>query len=179
MGARKYASVVEVAAEYAAELFSKNGINGTSLADIAKICGISKGTLYYYYPNKDTLVLDCAGTCIKRVGDRVFSWADSFSRDASVEDVCCGLASVFYSAPDETRLLIELLNYTNVEARYLARSALEEWRVLIEVGALRLQRPASERLARLSGSVVPMILGLSVTGADEEIVKNALINMLN
>lgn len=179
MGARKNALVVEIAAEYAAELFSKNGINGTSLADIAKICGISKGTLYYYYPNKDSLVLDCAGTCIKRIGDRVFSWVDSFSRDASVEGVCCGLASVFFSNQDETRLLIELLNCANVEAQYLARSALEEWRVLIEVGALRLPRPASERLARLSDSVVPLILGLSITGADEQTAKNALINMLN
>ena len=179
MGARKNASVSEVAAEYAAELFAMNGVNGTSLADIAKECGISKGTLYYYYPNKDLLILDCAQTCIKRIGSRVFAWVDSFSRDASVEGVCGGLASAFFSDCGEMRLLAALLECQNAEAHGIIRSALEEWRVLLEVGALRLPRPASERLARLSGSVVPLLIGLVITGADEDTAKKMLIDMLN
>ena len=47
MGARKNASVGEVAFEYAYGLFVDKGIDGASLADIALSCGISKGTLYY------------------------------------------------------------------------------------------------------------------------------------
>jgi AcrR family transcriptional regulator len=39
-------------------LLMKNGISSTSLAEIAKAVGISKGTLFYHYASKEKLVLD-------------------------------------------------------------------------------------------------------------------------
>lgn len=40
------------------KLFSEKGIFKTSLGDIAAEAGISKGTLFYYYPSKDDLLYD-------------------------------------------------------------------------------------------------------------------------
>ena len=42
------------------KLMAKNGIKNTSLADIAKEVGISKGTLYYHYASKDDIICDMA-----------------------------------------------------------------------------------------------------------------------
>lgn len=39
-------------------LFSKKGISQTSLRDIAKGAGISRGTLFYHYSTKDELLYD-------------------------------------------------------------------------------------------------------------------------
>ncbi len=42
----------------AESLVSEIGANGFSLLDVSRKMGISKGTLYYYYPTKDGLLLD-------------------------------------------------------------------------------------------------------------------------
>ncbi len=42
------------------KLMAKQGIKNTSLSDIAKEVGISKGTLYYHYSSKDDIVCDMA-----------------------------------------------------------------------------------------------------------------------
>lgn len=44
--------------EVAARLIMEKGVRGTSLADIAREAGISKGTLFYHFPSKDELVYE-------------------------------------------------------------------------------------------------------------------------
>lgn len=44
--------------EAAARLVMEKGVKGTSLADIAREAGISKGTLFYHFPTKDELVYE-------------------------------------------------------------------------------------------------------------------------
>lgn len=39
----------------AAEIFTRDGYEGASVADIARAAGVSKGTLYNYYPSKQAL----------------------------------------------------------------------------------------------------------------------------
>ena len=49
------------------KLMAKNGIKNTSLADIAKEVGISKGTLYYHYASKDDIICDMANMHLMQV----------------------------------------------------------------------------------------------------------------
>lgn len=42
----------------ARELIMAQGVKGTSIADIARTTGMSKGTLFYYYPSKNNLIFD-------------------------------------------------------------------------------------------------------------------------
>ena len=42
----------------ALELFANQGFHGTSISDIAKKAGISKGLLYNYFTSKDKLILE-------------------------------------------------------------------------------------------------------------------------
>jgi AcrR family transcriptional regulator len=46
--------------ETAAHLFAENGFAGTSMADLAKACGVSKALLYHYYRDKEHLLFDTA-----------------------------------------------------------------------------------------------------------------------
>lgn len=40
----------------ACRLFAQHGFDGTSMRDIAKACGISKATLYHYFPDKNAIL---------------------------------------------------------------------------------------------------------------------------
>ena len=42
----------------AIELFKEKGYANTSVTDICKACGITKGTFYYHFPNKDELTYE-------------------------------------------------------------------------------------------------------------------------
>ena len=55
----------------ATNLITVNGIRNTSLSDIAKTAGISKGTLYYHYSSKDDLIFDIADNHLKIITDAV------------------------------------------------------------------------------------------------------------
>ena len=54
----------------AEELFAEQGARGTSLGDIAKRVGISKGTLYYYYPTKQDIVDAVTKRCLTAISGR-------------------------------------------------------------------------------------------------------------
>jgi AcrR family transcriptional regulator len=42
--------------ETACRLFAQKGFDGVSMRDLAQECGISKATLYHYFPDKDSLL---------------------------------------------------------------------------------------------------------------------------
>lgn len=69
------------------ELFTQKGIKNTSLADIAKAVGISKGTLYYHYSSKDDLIGDIADIHLNIITDAVLHCVQDVSRESSKEDI--------------------------------------------------------------------------------------------
>jgi AcrR family transcriptional regulator len=44
--------------EQAARLFAERGFHGTSIADLAEACGISKSLVYHYYASKEDILFD-------------------------------------------------------------------------------------------------------------------------
>ncbi|SRR5579871_45591 len=40
--------------------FTKSGYHGTSLADVANALGLTKSAIYYYFPDKRSLLFDCS-----------------------------------------------------------------------------------------------------------------------
>jgi AcrR family transcriptional regulator len=61
----------------ASRLVVQKGLEDLSLTAIAKAAGISKGTLYYYYPSKDDLVFDIAEKHVRDITDFLFEIIDS------------------------------------------------------------------------------------------------------
>ncbi len=48
----KYQQILEAAIE----LFSENGMENTSIQEIAELAGVAKGTIYLYFKSKDDLM---------------------------------------------------------------------------------------------------------------------------
>lgn len=53
--------------EKAIELFSKNGVESTSIQDITNACGISKGAFYLSFKSKDHLLVEITDYFIKKI----------------------------------------------------------------------------------------------------------------
>ena len=67
--------------EAALEVFSEHGLAAARLEDIAKLAGVSKGTIYLYFPNKEALfsemVREMVGESITSAQIRIASGTDS------------------------------------------------------------------------------------------------------
>ncbi|WP_335997010.1 TetR/AcrR family transcriptional regulator [Acinetobacter johnsonii] len=55
------------------QTFKTHGYAGTSMDLLAKSCGLSKATFYYYYPNKEALVLDILQVSQQYLNHKLFS----------------------------------------------------------------------------------------------------------
>lgn len=68
----------------AADLLKEKAFSAISLSDIAKKSGISKGTLYYYYNNKDDILFDVADKYLSKLSDDLLQWTADESKDTSL-----------------------------------------------------------------------------------------------
>jgi len=55
-----------------------------SIADIAESCGVSKGSVYYYYKSKDELLYDIADRYIDHAYNDLMVWVEDEKKDTSL-----------------------------------------------------------------------------------------------
>lgn len=67
----------EIILAAAERLMAQKGIRDSSLAEIAKAAGISRGTLYYHYRSKEELILDIAENHMRTLTDKLVVLAES------------------------------------------------------------------------------------------------------
>ncbi len=60
----------------AREVFMADGFEGASVDDIARAAGVSKATLYSYFPDKRLLFMEMAQTECQRMSERILSTVD-------------------------------------------------------------------------------------------------------
>ncbi|WP_409969473.1 TetR/AcrR family transcriptional regulator [Bengtsoniella intestinalis] len=63
--------------------FQKNGIDGTSMSDIAKSAGIGKSTIYEYFPSKNQLLSEA---CVQFISDMEERAMTCFQGDDTIEE---------------------------------------------------------------------------------------------
>ena len=68
------------------DLMTKNGINNTSLADIAREVNISKGTLYYHYSSKDDIIFDIADNHLNIISEALLDCLKKINFNFSTEE---------------------------------------------------------------------------------------------
>lgn len=71
----------------AVRVIRKKGVANTSLADIAKELGMSKGTLYYYYATKSDLIFDLTERHIRRITEEIVTWLDKIKDDTPADEI--------------------------------------------------------------------------------------------
>jgi AcrR family transcriptional regulator len=55
--------------DMAATLFAEAGFLGSSMADLAVACGISKSLLYHYFPSKEDILFEIMAEHVEALGD--------------------------------------------------------------------------------------------------------------
>jgi AcrR family transcriptional regulator len=59
--------------EGARQVFMAQGFDGTSMNEVARVAGVSKGTLYVYFQNKEQLFEAMLGRQCRQQGERIFA----------------------------------------------------------------------------------------------------------
>lgn len=163
-------SIIDTASAF----FADRGVYGTSLGDIAKSLGISKGTLYYYYPSKQDVVDAAAARCMKEIGDRLMNWVDSVKENDGREEPLHGLCSALLDG-NALRIFVALNNVAEPgsELEEAIDRSMNEWNVMIEVGSLRMRADVASKIKRILAAILPFLCGLAALNADIDYAKEA------
>lgn len=87
----KYRDIKSDILQSSFEYLSKNGLENISMRDLCKGVGISVGSVYYWFENKEELIAETAEYGLRKVSDDIFTHA--FENICDVEssfDVCFG-----------------------------------------------------------------------------------------
>lgn len=68
----------------ATALLKEKSFNEVSLSEIAKKSGVSKGSVYYYYKNKDDILYDIADGYLQQMYDELIAWVENKEKDTSL-----------------------------------------------------------------------------------------------
>ena len=83
MAAPRKDNVKELILDTAEKLLTASALADISLAEIARTAGISKGTLYYHYKNKDEILLDLTDRYLSRQWQDLIDWTGDATKDTS------------------------------------------------------------------------------------------------
>ncbi|MGB4019212.1 MAG: TetR/AcrR family transcriptional regulator [Syntrophomonadaceae bacterium] len=125
----------QVILQTANRLMMDQGINNTSLNDIAREAGISKGTLHYYYPSKDDLIYDIAQEHFSVVKSSVLRWNENVRGRTSFAEILRVVLSSFLEADTRNKLHLYLLQEAvvyNEHIRQRFQESYQEWRTLLK-----------------------------------------------
>ena len=163
----------------ASALFSERGVFGTSLGEVAKLTGISKGTLYYYYPTRQSLTEAVAERCFAGISEGLVSWVESVAADRT-EEALGALCDLLISDGGKLRLFVALnaAAEPDSELENAVDRAMNEWNVLIEVGSMRMRPDAAEKMKRLNAAVLPFLCGLAALNADGDYSREAFLALI-
>lgn len=154
----------------AARLIIEQGIDSTSLADIAVAAGISKGTLFYYYPSKADLIFDITERHMDHVSNKIFNWVQRSAEDIPPDRVIRLVFETLVGSPRRGEIHLYLIQEALTHNPSLRSRFIEEygrWRELIEEGLRRLFPERSEYelraqmiLAAIDGLLLQKLLGV-------------------
>ncbi len=123
--------------EAAIKLIGEKGVEGTSLADIAKEVGISKGTLYYYYSSKNDLIFDITKEHVDKVTSNIFSMIEMNRIEASLEETLKLLIGTLLKSETRTRLhlyLVQEIMSGNEDLKQRFIETYQRWFKMIQDG---------------------------------------------
>lgn len=165
----------------AIRLFGENGVEGTSLSDIAKDVGISKGTLYYYYSSKNDIVFDITDIHMARVTENIFNQIGKTRGDVSWKEMLKILFITLMKSETRTRLHVYLISEImggNETLRARFEQTYANWFSMIEEGYLMITGDkkniaieARALVAFIDGAIIQTILRLEDFDVDLTIEK--------
>lgn len=151
--------------ESTARLIMEKGVEKTSLSDIAKAVGISKGTLYYYYTSKSDLIFDITELHMQRITDRILDILEKRRNEMTLKEILEMVFETFLKEETREKLHLYLLQDAitgNEKLLAKFREKYDEWRRLIEKEVGKILKDAGEQPAILAYIIVAAIDGLVI-----------------
>jgi len=155
----------------------ERGIANTSLADIAEEVGISKGTLYYYYPSKGELIFDISERHIKHITSKIFSWIEESGKGLQPEEVLRLVFRTIVTSQTRGHIHVYLIQEALTDSPFLKRRFIQEyenWANLIEDGLQKILAAGQDYkllagviLAALDGLLLQHLLGVQHVPLDD------------
>jgi AcrR family transcriptional regulator len=149
----------------ASKLMTIKGVKSTSLADSAQEVGISKGTLYYYYPSKNEIIFDIAEKHINQITTELFDWMDKADMIVTPKEIIKVVFEKILTAETRGKLHLYLINNSLTSNEYLKnrfKEKYKEWRDLIEEGLKKVLRDRTINYAALASIVLASLDGLTI-----------------
>jgi AcrR family transcriptional regulator len=120
----------------ALRVFAKRGYNATRLEDVAAAAGVTKGTIYYYFKNKDALLGQLAESAGQAEVARIAALVSDASGPASAQLRLVMRKGFVEPVDDEDRRLLRVVylalhaDAPHLFARVVQRVLTEGWTVL-------------------------------------------------
>jgi len=149
----------------ASKLIAQKGVKNTSLADISKEVGISKGTLYYYYSTKNDIIYDIADIHLKQITDELLSWIDNIEDNIASEKILKVVFEKISTAETRGKLHLYLISdavTSNEPLKQRFREKYKEWRLTLEDGLRKVLKNKTTDYGVLSYIILAALDGFTV-----------------
>jgi AcrR family transcriptional regulator len=149
----------------AGKLIAGKGLKSTSLADIAKEVGISKGTLYYYYSTKNDIIYDIADIHLTQITEELLSWIDNIDHNISPEEILKVVLEKIASAETRGKLHLYLISdavTSNELLKQRFQEKYKEWRITLENGLRKVMKNRTVNFEVLSHVILAALDGFTI-----------------
>ncbi|SDI10638.1 TetR/AcrR family transcriptional regulator [Desulfosporosinus hippei] len=170
--------------DVAGKLIAQKGVKATSLSDIAKEVGISKGTLYYYYSNKNDIIYDIADIHLTRITKELLAWIESIENNISAEDVIRVVFERISTAETRGKLHLYLISdavTSNGPLNKRFREKYREWRIALENGLRKVLKDRTADYVVLSYIILAALDGFTIQWrlGEEDIPIEGIANVIS
>ncbi len=167
----------------ASALMLKKGIQTTSVNDIARAVGISKGTLYYYYSAKDDIIFDIAEHNLNQITEEFRTWEQSAKAKESPLEKIKLLFQRILDAENRGRLHFYLLSEAMTGSPNLALRFKKRYEECLEALKKTLdstlgQKEHNSDLARLLLASLDGLLLQKMCDVNREAPVDGIVNLL-
>lgn len=91
-----------------ARVFAETGISRSSMSEVAKACGIAKGSIYHYYESKEILIFDILDRYLEELKIRITQLNyEGMDGAAKLQMFCCELLLAYEGMDNEHKIQIE------------------------------------------------------------------------
>jgi len=135
---------------------AQNGPEGATLGCVASALGISKGTLYYYYPAKTALINDIAEYYFDSTSNLLLEWVEALPQSTTFQEGLHMLLNAFTHDEQLVQLRLWLAGEAARGNDYIRERIIvkrHEWQLLLELGALKLTGCTSDMMRRMGALI--------------------------
>lgn len=146
-------------------MITQKGVKDTSLADIAKEVGISKGTLYYYYSTKGDIIYDITDIHLKHMTQELLSCIEGIKNYTAPEEIVMIVFQKILNYETRGKLHLYLISDAvigNNSLKERFRQRYKEWRITLENGIRMVLKNRKANYEILSHIILAVLDGFTI-----------------